>query len=276
MSVNGGHQPDSVGPLRRQKKSHAKRTVISDLMAKNGKQVKSEIPAKAAKGAKSVKAVKEPRTKRFAQIREAYQITKKSRPKLGLELAGVFLGTWIIVGLAIWLVMGHPVYAGFVSFPFAVLATTFIFSRIAERSAYASIEGQVGAGASVLMAIRKGWTITPAVAVAKNQDMVHRAVSRKGVVLVGEGTNAVKSLLADERKRMERFLPGTPVVEVLVGDGEGHVPLRKLQKHVRKLPKTISQVQLREIKSRLKSVGGMNIPLPKGPMPKGARLPKAR
>ena len=142
--------------------------------------------------------------------------------------------------------------------------------------AYASIEGQPGAGACVLMAIRKGWTITPAVSVAKNQDMVHRAVSRKGVVLVGEGTNAVRSMLSDERKKMERFLPGTPVVEVIVGDGDGRVALRKLQKHVRKLPKTISQTQLREIKSRLKAVGGMNIPLPKGPMPKGARLPKAR
>jgi hypothetical protein len=157
-----------------------------------------------------------------------------------------------------------------------VLAATFLFSRIAERSAYASIEGQPGAGASVLMAIRKGWTITPAVSVAKNQDMVHRAVSRKGVVLVGEGTNAVRSMLSDERKKMERFLPGTPVIEVMVGDGDGRVVLRKLQKHVRKLPKTISQTQLREIKSRLKAVGGMNIPLPKGPMPKGARLPKAR
>jgi hypothetical protein len=239
-------------------------------MAKNGKQVKSEKPAKTAK------AKRVPREKRFAQIREAYQITKKSKPLLGFWLTGSLVLTWAVVGLAIYLPYGHPVYAAIVSFPFSVLAATFIFSRIAERSAYASIEGQVGAGASVLMAIKKGWTITPAVAVAKNQDMVHRAVSRKGVVLVAEGTNAVKSMLSDERKKMERFLPGTPVVEVLVGDGEGRVPLRKLQKYVRKLPKAINQVQLREIKSRLKAVGGMNIPLPKGPMPKGARLPKAR
>jgi hypothetical protein len=239
-------------------------------MAKNDKKVNSEKPAK------KVKTVKAPREKRFAQIREAYQITKHSRPKLGLWLAGSFVLSWAVVGTIIWLAIGHPLYAGIVSFPFAVLAATFLFSRIAERSAYASIEGQPGAGASVLMAIRKGWTITPAVSVAKNQDMVHRAVSRKGVVLVGEGTNAVRSMLSDERKKMERFLPGTPVIEVMVGDGDGRVVLRKLQKHVRKLPKTISQTQLREIKSRLKAVGGMNIPLPKGPMPKGARLPKAR
>ena len=239
-------------------------------MGKNEKQVKTEKPKKAPKGPKA------PRKKQFAQIREAYQITKKSDPAIGLWIAGTFVVTWVVLGGILGLLIGHPVYVGFISLPFAVLAATFIFSRRAERSAYASIQGQIGAAASVLMAIKKGWTVTPAVAVAKNQDMVHRAVSRKGIVLIGEGTNSVRSMVADERKKMERFLPGTPVIEVLVGDDEGRVTLRKLQKHVRELPKQITQVQLREVKTRLKAVGGMTIPLPKGPMPKGARLPKAR
>lgn len=235
-----------------------------------GKNQKQEKPKKAPK------APKAPRKQRFGQIREAYQITKKSDPTIGLWIAGTFVVTWLVLGLALTLAIGHPLYVGFITLPFAVLAATFLFARRAERSAYASIDGQVGAAASVLMAIKKGWTITPAVAVAKNQDMVHRAVSRKGVVLIGEGSNGVRSLLSDERKKMERFLPGTPVIEVLVGDGEGRITLRKLQKHVRKLPKQITQVQLREVKTRLKAVGGMSIPLPKGPMPKGARLPKSR
>ncbi len=239
-------------------------------MGKNEKQIKTEKPKKAPKGPKA------PRKKRFAQIREAYQITKKSDPAIGLWIAGTFVLTWLLLALVLFLIMGHPVYVGVITLPFGVLAATFIFSRRAERSAYASIQGQIGAAASVLMAIKKGWTVTPAVAVAKNQDMVHRAVSRKGIVLIGEGTNSVRSMVADERKKMERFLPGTPVIEVLVGDNEGRVTLRKLQKHVRKLPKQITQVQLREVKTRLKAVGGMTIPLPKGPMPKGARLPKAR
>jgi len=231
---------------------------------------------KPAKPKKAPKAPKGPRKERFAQIREAYQITKKSDPAIGLWIAGTFVVSWILLAVPAALLFGHPVYIGFVTLPFAVLLATLVFSRRAEKSAYASIEGQMGAAASVLMAIRKGWTITPAVAVAKNQDMVHRAVSRKGVVLVGEGTNAVRNMMADERKKMERFLPGTPVVEVVVGDEADRVSLRKLQKHVRKLPKTISQVQLREIKARLKAVGGINIPIPKGPMPKGARMPKMR
>jgi hypothetical protein len=61
----------------------------------------------------------------------------------------------------------------------------FFFTRIASSAAYVSIEGQIGAGASVLMAIRKGWVTTPAVAVTKNQDMVHRSIGRAGIVVTG-------------------------------------------------------------------------------------------
>ena len=146
--------------------------------------------------------------------------------------------------------------------------------RIAGRAAYASIDGQIGAGASVLMAIRKGWTTTPAVAVSRSQDMVHRSVGRAGIVLTGEGSNSVRQLLQDEHKKTERFAPGVPITEVIVGDGEGQVPLRKLQKHLQKLPKKLSAHQMREVRARLKAVGGLSMPIPKGPMP--TRAPKAR
>jgi hypothetical protein len=154
------------------------------------------------------------------------------------------------------------------------LISLFIFTRIAGAAAYVSIEGQIGAGASVLMAIRKGWTTTPAVAVTRNQDMVHRSVGRAGVVLTGEGTQAVRMMISDERKKVNRLVPGVPVFEVIVGDENGQVPLRKLQKHLAKLPKKISAHQMREVRARLKAVGGLSMPIPKGPMPKGMRVPK--
>jgi hypothetical protein len=147
---------------------------------------------------------------------------------------------------------------------------------MASSAAYASIEGQVGAGASVLMSIRRGWTVSPAVNVNKNQDMVHRAVGRPGIVLVGEGGAALRSLLNDERRKMERFAPGVPVFELIVGNEKDQVSIRKLQRRMRKFPKKLSKVQLRELRARLKSIGGMNIPLPKGPMPKNLRMPKPR
>jgi hypothetical protein len=85
------------------------------------------------------------------------------------------------------------------------------------------------------MAIRKGWTTTPAVAVNRNQDMVHRSVGRAGIVLTGEGNSAaVKQMITDERKKSERFAPGAPITEIIVGDGQGQVPLKKLQKHLQK------------------------------------------
>jgi hypothetical protein len=126
------------------------------------------------------------------------------------------------------------------------------------------------------MAIRKGFTTTTAVSVARNQDMVHRSVGRAGIVLVGEGSPAVKQLLTDERRKMERFIPGVALTEVIVGDGDGQVPLRKLQKHLKKLPKKLNKIQLRELRSRIKAVGGLNVPIPKGPMPinRNAKIPK--
>ena len=64
------------------------------------------------------------------------------------------------------------------------------------------------------------------------------------------------------------------MIEIYVGDYEGATSLRKLQKKIKKLPKKLNKTQLREVRNRLKGVGGMNMPIPKGPMPKGVKLPK--
>ncbi len=221
------------------------------------------------------KKAKEPKIKkvRFQTFRDAYKVTKSVKPWIGAGIFGVFAITWAI-GISTGIVVGHPIYLGFVTLPVAVLAAMFFFTRIASSAAYASIEGQMGAGASVLMAIRKGWVTTPAVAVTKNQDMVHRSIGRAGIVLTGEGTPAVRAMLQDEHRKSERFAPGVPVTEIYVGDGEGQVPLRKLQKKVTKLPKKLSAHQMREVRARFKAIGGMSMPIPKGPMPKGIRVPK--
>ena len=210
---------------------------------------------------------------RFQTFRDAYKITASVKPWIG----GALVATFILVlatGIAIGFIFDHPVYAGFVSTPLATLAAMFLFTRVAGSAAYANIEGQMGAGASVLMAIRKGWTTTPAVAVNRQQDMVHRSVGRAGIVLTAEGSFATRQLIQSARKDAERFAPGVPIYEIWVGDGEGQVPLRKLQKQVSKYKKTLSARQMREVRARLKAVGGMSLPLPKGPMPKNVRVPK--
>jgi hypothetical protein len=79
-------------------------------------------------------------------------------------------------------------------------------------------------------------------------------------------------MLSEEKRKSERFAPGVPITEVFVGEGEGQVPLRKLQKHLNKLPKKLSAHQMREVRARLKAVGGMSLPMPKGPLPKGTKI----
>ena len=211
------------------------------------------------------------KTPRFQTFRDAYKVTKSVKPWIGIALILIFVVV-LVVGISLGIVFGHPIYGGFVTIPLAALAAMFFFTRVAGSAAYSSIEGQIGAGASVLMAIRKGWTTTPAVAVNRQQDMVHRSVGRAGIVLTGEGGFAVRQMIADEKKKSERFAPGVPIIEVFVGDGDGQVPIRKLQKHVTKLPKKLSAHQMREVRARLKAVGGMSLPIPKGPMPKGVKI----
>lgn len=216
-----------------------------------------------------------PKKVRFKTIRDAYALAKQQYSFVLLRCLAVFAPLWA-VGILLGAQFGRPGYAAFITFPVALLGAFFYFTRLASSAAYASIEGQPGAGASVLMSIRKGWTVTPAVSVNKAQDMVHRAVGKAGVVLVAEGGFGVKTLLNDEKKKMERFAPGVPVYELIVGTNEGEVSVRKLQKRMKKFPKKLSTVQLRELRARLKAVGGMNIALPKGPMPKNMRMPKPR
>jgi hypothetical protein len=219
------------------------------------------------------KKSKEPKIKkpRFQTIRDAYSVTKSVKPWIGIVLIATFLVV-LAIGITLGFVFDHPVYGGFVTTPVAVLAAMFLFTRVAGSAAYANIEGQMGAGASVLMAIRKGWTTTPAVAVNRQQDMVHRSVGRAGIVLTGEGGFAVRQMIQDEKKKAERFAPGVPITEVIVGDGDGQISIRKLQKHVTKLPKKLSAHQMREVRARLKAVGGLSMPIPKGPMPKGIKI----
>lgn len=222
---------------------------------------------------KSPKVAKEAKEPRLKAVRDAYKITKEVKPWIGASLIAIFVGIWAI-GIGIGFIWGHPVYTAFISLPLAVLGALFFFTRIAGAAAYQSIEGQAGAGASVLMAIRKGWTTTPAVAVNRSQDMVHRSVGRAGIVLVGEGGQTVRTLLTDEKRKTERFAPGVPITEIIVGDMQGQVKLRKLQKHLQKMPKKLSPSQMNEVRARLKAVGGLAMPIPKGPMPKNVKIPK--
>lgn len=211
---------------------------------------------------------------RIAQIRETYRMTRKADPALPWVLLAVFLAVFGVFLLAGFF-LGSIFFWGVIGFPFALLAVTYLFGRRAETAAYASVEGQAGAAASVLTTLRKGWYVTPAVAVNRNQDFVHRVIGRPGVILVSEGpsTRAV-ALLANERKRTARFVGETPIIEVQCGDGEGQIPLRKLQRHIMRLPRALKPAQVSAVRKRLDALTATPLPIPKGPLPKNARMPR--
>lgn len=213
---------------------------------------------------------------RLKQILAAYRMTAKQDKKIGWVLLGVFFGIAAIFAVLaifvgpwfVWTVLGIPV---------ALLATTVIFGRRVERAAYKQIEGQTGAAASALQTLRRGWTVSPAIAVTKNADIVHRVVGKPGIVLVGEGQpSRVKNLLSAERKKHERVAGGAPVTVLVAGDGEGEIGIRKLSKHVMKLPPVLQPSEITDLLARLKALDAVRpqVPMPKGPLPtsmKGVR-----
>ena len=206
-------------------------------------------------------------------VKDAYKLVKKDSPLAVVWCLLIFVLV-LTFGIIIGNNLGHPIYAGFITLPVAFLAAFFLFTRYANTAAFASIQGQLGAGASVLMSIKRGFVTTPAVNVNRDQDMVHRVSGKAGIILVGEGGFGVKSLMQDEKRKMERFLSGVPVTEVMVGENSGQVSIKKLHKHLKKLPKKLNTAQLREVRARLRSVGGLNLPMPKGPMPTNVRMPR--
>jgi hypothetical protein len=165
-----------------------------------------------------------------------------------------------------------------IGLPMALLSGALVFGRRAERAAYTQIEGQPGAAMAALGTLRGGWDVTPAVAVNKHQDVVHRVVGRPGVILVGEGTSAnrVTNLLTQEKRRHARVVGETPVIDVIVGNEPDQVPLRRVAKHVMKLPRSLRPAEVTELRSRLRALGTQPLPMPKGPLPRNVKVPRSQ
>jgi hypothetical protein len=201
----------------------------------------------------------------------AYKVTKEADPKTPWILLGVFVFA-ALVGTALfslippgWLVM--DIVLGVM---IGVLAVLIVFGRRAQKAQYAAMEGRPGAAAGALGTLKRGWRTDPAIAFNKQQDVVHRVVGPPGIVLVGEGNpGRLKGLLASERVKHQRVAADTPIHEVVVGYGDGRVPLPKLAKHVSKLGRKIKPAEMTDVLQRLKALDSQRstIPFPKGPVP---------
>jgi hypothetical protein len=210
---------------------------------------------------------------RLKQIRMIAGMVNKANPKAipitiggGLGVLAVFVIVGLLVG-PLWLFIP-------LGLVFGALATVILFNRYAQAAQFAAIEGQPGAAVAVMQNMRGDWTVTPAIAGNRNMDIVHRAVGRPGVILVGEGSpNGLASLLSAEKKKVARVAYEVPIFEYTIGDGEGQVPISKLQFKLRRLPRTLKPAAVTDINHRLKALQP-TLQAPKGPLPKNIRQPK--
>jgi hypothetical protein len=225
----------------------------------------------AKSGSTAAKPAKAKKAGRVSQIKQAYQVTKQGDPKIGLILLGVFLFGAVVGFAFFWLLPPSWLVLDIVSgLLIGVLATLVVFGRRATKSQVKQMEGQPGAAVAVLSMLRRGWRTDQVIAFNRQQDIVHRVVGPPGIVLVGEGNpNRLKQLMASERNKHQRVAADAPIHEVVVGYGEGEVPLGKLLRHVTKMKRQVQPAEITELLARLKALDATrsNIPLPKGPVP---------
>ncbi|MGZ4508221.1 MAG: DUF4191 domain-containing protein [Blastococcus sp.] len=216
------------------------------------------------------------RIKRFTNqagmIKQAYSLTRKNDPKLPWIMLIVFVAAVAVVEV-VGIVLGSPWLFLPVAILLGLLAALIIFGRRAQGSAYRQVEGQPGAAAWVLEGMRGDWRVTSGVAGTTQLDAVHRVLGRPGIVLVAEGApSRVRGLLAQEKKKVARVVGDTPIYDIVVGDDEGQVPLRKLSNHVMKLPRNLTAAEVNSLGRRMSALGGPRMPVPGGPLPGGKQM----
>lgn len=190
-------------------------------------------------------------------------------------LVGVAIG--IITGggngfvIAIWVVAG--VLLG-------LLLALIVLGRRAERAAYSQIAGQAGAvGAVLRSSLRRGWrgNEMPVAVNPKTQDAVYRAVGRPGVVLIAEGPRTrTNRMLDEERRKVTRVLPNVPVNTLHVGPDPDSVDLHKINRALGRFKSTLTRAEVLAVSNRLSSLGGNQLPIPKGIDPMRVRSQRMR
>jgi hypothetical protein len=210
---------------------------------------------------------------RLKQIKMVAGLINKSNPKAMPIVIGSGLGV-LAVMIVIGLLIGQVWFFIPLGLLLGVLVAMILFGRYSQAAQFSAIEGQPGAAAAVLQNMRGNWTVTPGIAGNRSMDIVHRAVGRPGVILIGEGSpNRLASLLAAEKKRVARVAYEVPIYEFVIGDGEGQVPISKLQRKIMRLPRQLKPAAVSDVNHRLKALQP-TLQAPKGPIPRNVRQPK--
>ncbi|MDO4909993.1 MAG: DUF4191 domain-containing protein [Corynebacterium sp.] len=222
------------------------------------------------------------RRQRWTQLWQAFNMLRKQDKALIPYMLLAFVGIAIIFFI-IGLFFHFQWYLLIIGLIVGATVAMIIFSRRMERSVYAQADGQPGAAGWAVENMRSGagvvWKAKTAVATTTQLDAVHRVVGLPGVILVGEGEERrVRPLLAQQRKRLARLIPDTPIYDIMTGTDEeaGQVPLKKLQRSLMKLPRNLNKDQVYALADRLDAIDG-SLPgqmagMPKGPVPGRAKM----
>lgn len=211
--------------------------------------------------------------RRVEQVWQVYQMTRKVDSSVTWQMAAV-AGAVILVGVAIGFLVGHPIYAAILSVPMALLAGMWLLSRKADKAMYSQLEGQPGAAGAAISMLRRGWITedAPVAVDPRTYDSVFRLIGRPGVVLVGDGPpHRITKMLTNEEKKHRRFISNTPIALIQVGAGEGQMPVRELTKHLTKMKPTLTKDEVTKVHARVRSMPGLQAPIPKGVDPNKAR-----
>ncbi|MGW0356350.1 DUF4191 domain-containing protein [Nocardia nova] len=233
---------------------------------------KGGTPSKEAKAAAKA-ARKQASKERRQQLWQTFQMVRKEDKLLLPLMIGALVGITVVLFLVGFL-FNMQWFLLPVGNLLGALVAFIIFGRRVQKNVYAKAEGQAGAAWWVLDNLQGKWRATQAVAATTQLDAVHRVIGLPGVVLVAEGSpQRVKSLLAQEKKKTARLVGDTPIYDIVIGNEEGQVPLKNLQRHLTKLPRNIDAKRMDLIEGRLTALATRGGPaLPKGPLPAGAKM----
>ncbi|MDU0479201.1 DUF4191 domain-containing protein [Staphylococcus chromogenes] len=240
--------------------------------AKKAQLKAAEKEAKAAKRAQ--------RKQNYSQMWQAFNIQRKNDkalvPLMLIALVGMtvlFFGIGMLFNSQWWMLP--------IGLALGIMLAMFIFTRRVEKSVYDQAEDQPGAAGWALENLRSGpgmaWRAKSAIAANAHMDAVHRVIGNPGIVLVGEGEmHRLKPLMAQAEKKLNRVSGGVPIYKMYAGNGEGQVRIRNLQRELMKLPRNYKKDEVYALANKIEAmdnvVGSGQPGLPKGPLPKGARV----
>lgn len=214
---------------------------------------------------------------RLKQMLEVFKYTQSVDKATAPLMIGAIVLSIVVFVLLSWLVFDSPWYGVFLGLAVGVLVAMIILARRAERAAFERIKDQPGAALAAMQSIRRGWNVSeePVQIDPRSQKMLFRASGRPGIVIVAEdASNLSLKLIEKERRAIGRVLPHdeVPIHQIVVGDGEGQVPLHKLPSHMTRLKRTLTKDEAAQVTKRLAALQrSIRQAVPKGVDPMRAR-----